>query len=259
MFRSFFLLELSFGQGAELQFFKQCLQLFLVRLFHAQFVHVECDGCIRPDSGEEFGEGNHLLVGLHFCADGSFQLVGMLQQVFDTAELVNQFGCRFFSHTRTSWNVVRLVAHQAKHVDDLGCGGDVELLCHLFHTHDFEILVTGFRAVHPDSSAHQLAIVLVGRHHVSVGIAALVGLSGQCADDVVGFESRRLYDGDAVGTYDVFYDRYGCADGFRCLFALRLVFGVGFMTEGRSGGVESHADVRGFLFVEHLFECVDEA
>ena len=38
------------------------------------------------DSGKEFGESNQFLIGFHFRFQGSFQLVGMFQQIFDTSE-----------------------------------------------------------------------------------------------------------------------------------------------------------------------------
>ena len=60
-----------------------------------------------------------LFVFFHLLLDGTFQFVGVSQQILDAAELGYQFLCRFLSHTRASWNVVGRISHKSEHIDDL--------------------------------------------------------------------------------------------------------------------------------------------
>ena len=244
-------------EGAEFQFLENPAQRFLVRLFADEGLHVELDGDIGLDGGQELGEDNLLPVRLDLRLQGALQLVGVGQQVLDAAELGDEFLCRLLAYARTAGDVVRRVAHQAQHVDDLQGGLDVELRLDFLRAHHLEAArVLG--AVHEDVLAHQLAVVLVGRHHVG-GDALPSGFGGQCAYHVVGLVARHLEDGDAVGTDDVLYNRYGEADGFGRLLALGLVLFVGLVAEGGPGRVEGHADVGGVLLFEHFFEGIDEA
>ena len=169
----------------------------------------------------------------------------------------NELLGRLFAHAGAAGDVVRSVAHQPQHVDDLGGARDAELGHDLLGPHHLEAArVLG--AVHAHGAAHELAVVLVGRHHVGV-YAPAACFGGQGANDVVGLIARHLEDGDAVGADDVFYNRYGEADGLRRLLALCLVLLVGLVAEGGPGRVEGHADVRGLLLAQHLFEGVDKA
>ena len=54
-----------------------------------------------------------------FCFQRTFQLVGACQQVFNAAKLGDEFLRRLFAYTGAAGNVVRRVAHQSQHVDDL--------------------------------------------------------------------------------------------------------------------------------------------
>ena len=74
----------------------------------------------------------------------------MFQQIFDTAELVDEFGCGFSAHTGTTRNIVGRVSHQSENINDLHRRRDVEFPGDLFYPHDFKILVSEFRTVHLD-------------------------------------------------------------------------------------------------------------
>ena len=239
---------------AEFQFTENLAEFLLVGFFAYQAVHVECDGSIGLDGGQEFGESDHFAVRLYFGLQGSFQLVGVFEQIFDAAELGYQLLSGFLAHAGTTGYVVRYVAHQAKHVDDLRNGIDAEFSLYLVDTHYLEAArVLG--AVHEDVFADQLSVVFVGRHHVG-GDALSSGFGGQCAYYVIGFVARHLQNGDAVGTDDVFYNRYGEADGFGRFFALRLVLFVGLVSEGGTCGVEGDSDVGRVLFLQDFFQRV---
>ena len=96
------LFEYPIDECAEFQLLENLAEFLFVRFFADERIHIEPDGNICFDGGKEFGEGYHLAVGFHFRFQCAFQLVGMFQQVFDTAEFGNQFLCGFLAHTRTA-------------------------------------------------------------------------------------------------------------------------------------------------------------
>ena len=251
------LFEYPVDECAEFQLLENLAEFFFVRFFADERIHVELNGNICFDGGKEFGEGNHLAVGLHFRFQCAFQLVGMLQQIFDAAEFGNQFLCGFLAHTRTAGDVVGSITHQSQHVDDLLGGLYVELGFYFFGTHHFESAgVLG--AVHEDAVRYQLPVVLVGSHHIG-GDALSSGFGGKRAYHVVCLITGYLEDGDAVGTDDILYNRNGEADGLGRLLALCLVLFVGLVAEGGARRVEGYSYVCGILFFEHFFQGVYKA
>ena len=249
--------EYAVQQRAELQFGENLPEGLGVGLASGQGLHVQVDGHVGLDGGEELGEGDLFAVVLDLLAEGAFQLVRMLQQCLYAPELCDELLGGLLSDAGAAGDVVGRVAHQSQHVNDLVGALDAELGLHLLGSHGLEAAgVLG--PVHADAAAHQLAVVLVGGHHVG-GYAAPSGLRGQGAYDVVGLVAGHLEDGDAVGPDDVLDDGHGESDGLGRLFALGLVFGVGLVPEGGSRGVECHADVGGLLLLQHLLQGVDES
>ena len=64
----------------------------------------------------------------------------------------------------------------------------------------------------------------------------ILGLVGQCADDVIGLEAFDLNDGDAVGLEDALDVGHGNEDALRGLFAVGLVGLVVLVPEGVAAG-----------------------
>ena len=197
-------------------------------------------------------------VGFHFRLDGSFQFAGMVEQVLDASELGNQLLCGFFPYARTTGDVVGGIAHQSQHVDDLCRRLYVEFGFDFFDSHYFKLLVAVFGAVHKDVVRYQLAVVFIGGHHIST-YALASGFGGKGADDIVCLVSGYFEDGDAVGAYDVFYDRYGKPDYFRRFLTLGFVLLVSLVPEGGSGRIKRDADVCGLFFFQYIFQGIDES
>ena len=250
-------IEHSFHECTEFHLLENFSKSFFVGSFPFQFMQVQFDGHIGLDGGKELGESDELLVGFHFCLQGTFQLVGVGQQVLDASELGDELLCGFLSHTRTSWYVVRGVTHQAEHINYLQGRFNVELGFDLLNAHHLEFLVSVFRTIYKDIFAYQLTIVFVGSHHVS-GDASFTCFSSQSSDDIVGFVPRHFQNRDAISTDDVLYNRYGKTDDFGCFFALGLVLLVGFVAEGRARRVKGYTYVCRILFFEYIFQCVDK-
>jgi len=103
----FVALQHTVGQVAELQFLEQRAQLLFVRFLYEQAIHVEFDGHIRLDGGQEAGELDFFCMFFYFLLERSFQLVGVGQQILDTAKFSDEFQCRLLAYARTSGDVVR--------------------------------------------------------------------------------------------------------------------------------------------------------
>ena len=97
-----------------------------------------------------------------------------------------------------------------------------------------------FGAVHEYIVCHQLTVVLVRGHHISSDALA-PGFCGEGPDHVIGLVACHFQNRDAVSVYDLLYNRYGEADGFRCFFALGFILFESFVTESRAGGVEGYS------------------
>ena len=251
-------IEHSFHECTEFHLFENFSKSFFVGSLALQFMQVQFDGHIGLDGGKELGESDEFLVGFHFCLQGTFQLVGVGQQVLDASELGDELLCGFLSHTRTSRNVVRGVAHQAEHINHLQGGFNVELGFDLLNAHHLEFLVSIFRTIHKDILTHQLTVVFVWSHHVC-GDASFACFSSQSSDDIVGFVAWHFQNRDAISANDILYNRYGKTDDFGCFFALGLVLFVGFVTEGWARRVKGYTDVCRILLFKHIFQCIDES
>ena len=241
-------------EGTKFQLFENLAELFFVRLFADECIHVELDRYVHFDGCKEFGESNHFPVCLYFGFKRTFQPVGMGKQVFDAAEFSHQLLCGFLSHARTAGDVIGRVAHQSQHVDDLLCGLDIELRFYLLDAHDFESAAV-FGAVHEYILRYQLAVVFVGRHHVSDNTLS-AGFGGKRAYYVVGFITGHFQDRNAVGADNILYNRYGKTDSLGSLFPLRFVLFVSLVAECRSRRVESYSYMCGIFLFQHLFQGV---
>ena len=92
----------------------------------------------------------------------------------------------------------------------------------------------------------ELPVVLVGRDHQHLVTRTGCQIA-QRTDDVVRLEVGDFDSGDAVGGQKLTDERYGDADPFGRLFALRLVSGVLAVAEGATCGVKDDGDLLGIL------------
>ena len=104
----------------------------------------------------------------------------------------------------------------------------------------------------------ELPVVLVGCDHQHL-VARAGSQIAQCTGDVVRFEVGDFDSGDTVGGEELTDERYGDADPFGCLFALRLISGILAVAEGATCGVKDDGDLLGILLREKVLEHEDEA
>ena len=246
-------------ERAELQLLIYIAQLVEVGLGAQQVGGALRDGYVGLDGDQEFREGDLLGVGLDLLLQRAFERGDVLKQVLDRAPLVDELGGRLLADSRASRHIVGDVALEGQQVDDLRGRGDAVAVAHLLGAAHLEALALERRPVHEHAVGDQLAVVLVGRHHIC-GEALLGGDDGEGADDVVGLVVLHLDHADAVGADDAFDVWDGEGDVLGLLVALCLVLGVGLVAEGFAvGRVEADGHVGGILLAEDLLERVAEA
>ena len=136
-------------------------------------------------------------------------------------------------------------------------GVEAELLPYLGFAPDL-VAPALHRAVHTDVLGDELPVVLVGGDHQHL-VTRTSRQIAQRTDDVVRLEVGDFDSGDAVGGQKLTDERYGDADPFGRLFALRLVSGILAVAEGATCGVEDDGDLLGILLREEVLQHEDEA
>ena len=242
-------------EALELQFLEDGGQFLVVGLHDSQVVEFCFHGHLGADGGQVLRHLDVFHVGLYPLAQLPLQLVGMRQQFFYASKLVDEFPGRHLSHAGAAGIVVRRVAHQGQHVDNLPAGLHAKLRFHFREPHR---LVTAAMpgAEDVDVFSHQLPIVLVGREHIGFHALRPHPL-GHGAYHVVGLIAVHLQNRDAIGGKYILDDGHGALDVFWSLFSLCLIFRERLIAEGQSV-VESHAYVGGFFLGQHLVERIAE-
>ena len=184
-------------QRVELELHEEALQLLVVGRRPPERLRVERDRQVAADRGETPGEEGVLGVLPQALADLALDLARPGEELVEAAVLGDPLLGRDLAHARNARNVVRGVAHERQHVDDLP-GRDPEELDHALLVE--ELLAARVEDADP-AARDELEHVLVGRHDDDFE-AGLRGTPGQGADDVVGFVARQLQDRDPVGLED---------------------------------------------------------
>jgi hypothetical protein len=188
---------------------------------------------------------------------GAFDLVQVLVDAVEGLVLLKERCGGLLPHARHAGHVVRGVAREGKKVQKLS-GRQAVLLLHRRRvvTHAPGLVEHRHRA------PHQLQGVLVrgDDHNRPIFLGAPVGQGG---DQVVGFVAGQDRLGQPPGLHQV--PRQGQLKPQRVLdgFSVGLVIGVGLVTEGGAGRIETDDQPRGFFlfedFQEHAGETVEGA
>ena len=174
-------------------------------------------------------------------------LFALGQQGFQAAEAAHQVTGALPADARRAGDIVHAVSHQPQHVHH-PFGGDPE---ELLHSGGIEQRV-GFGLVkHSGAVVHQLEHVLVVGDNGCLP-AIFGGLSGQSPDEVVGFETIHLQNGDPHGLAELPNHRELGGQIFRHPGPIGLVLLEGFMPEGRLFAVEDDGQVVGPVLADQL-------
>ena len=163
--------------------------------------------------------------------------VRVLQDVFQAAELMDEFQGGLLADARHPGYVVGRIAHEREHVDHL-LGRHAPLALKVFRSE---------RAVvpcikHANPGAQQLLGVLVARNNEGFDFLRF-GTFGDRRDDVVRLKALDGEDRHAECVYHVAYQGYLRLKFRRHLLSSGLVFIVAFMPERLARGVHGHDHV----------------
>ena len=157
-----------------------------------------------------------------------------------------------------SRHVVGCVTPEGEDVDDLQRAGDAVLGADGGFVHHLVVGSALAGLVLEDMVVDGLPEVLVGSHHIHVGIAACE-TGGEGAYHVVGLVAFFHHHRDAQGAGDLSQRLHGVDHELGSGRAVGLVLGVGLVAERLGVGVETYRHVSGMLLGEHLKQVFGEA
>ena len=136
--------------------------------------------------------------------------------------------------------------------------GETIFRINLLDALNLRVITLACRVVDFHTIGDELPEVFVGRHHVGV-YAVVMRQMGKGAYHVVGLKAWHLNHGDVVGLDNALDVGHSEFDVLGCLVAIGFIFLVGLVAEGASRWVETHGNVSGLLFFEHVLQSVDKA
>ena len=245
-------------EGVELKLGEEGLQRVVIVRFEDEIGDLRIVRRIHEDGGELFGKQGVVLAGFEFFLLLAFELVGVGEQVFDAAVLLDERGGGFFAEAFHAGDVIDGVAHEREDVDDLLRALDAPTLADFLHAEDFDLGTGAAGFVDFDVLGDELAEVLVRCDHEGLD-AFFLRAFGQDADDIVRLVAIAHEDGHVHGLHEAFDLRDGHADVLRHLLALRFVSREHLMARRGCGGVQSDREMRGLLILEDVEQRVGEA
>ncbi len=188
---------------------------------------------------------------LHLLPLPALQLRRAGDQVFHAAILLDQRRRRLLAEAGDARDVVHRVTHQRQDVHHLLRALDAPLRAHLRHAQDLHIRALPARLVNAHRVRHELAEVLVRRHHERLEALPLRALR-QDADDVIRLVAVPRQQRDAHRRAQAVDLRDGARDVLRHLLPLRLVFRENLMPRRRRRRVQHHRQMRGLLVFQDV-------
>ncbi len=108
-----------FNDTVEPQFLQKILQFRRIWYRKGLIHHRTVNGHIQPDCGQILAEQGVLPVYGQVFLQLSLHLIGMIQNIFQSAVLLKQSGRRLGPDTGHSRNIIRFVPHQPFHINEL--------------------------------------------------------------------------------------------------------------------------------------------
>ena len=175
------------------------------------------------------------------------QFIQMGINVLDTSVFAEQLSSPNFTDALHSGHIVGSVSAYRQDIDYLlrplyaipgTDGGNVQY---------FVLSPALSRLVLEDMLLYQLAVILVGGHHIHVETLPCAALCHR-SDDIVRLESGNHQDRDVQGFHYLRKRLQGIPHKLRSLTPVRLVGGIHLVSERSSRRVETHCDMRRCFF-----------
>ena len=194
------------GERAEFEFSKQRQQLAPVHRRPPERVPIEVHVEVGFDGDELFAQARVVgVVEQAFAGLFTFDVLGMVKEVFDRAIFGDELGGGFGADAGHAGHVVAGVAHQSQHVDKLD-GLDAVLFAEAVVGNRVEIFTTMGGAKDRNALAEELLKIFIGRdddHLRAVGF----GVAGERADDIIRLNVFLFDYGNVEGLNDFFDPR----------------------------------------------------
>ena len=228
-------------------------------------VHVQphvLRGCFQRDvglDGHEFLGQLYIaprILKLRLLARGELGQMGIY--VLDTAVLGHQLSGAHLADALDARHVVRRIAANGEHVDDLDRVQDAPFLTDGRAVDDLVVTAGLPGLVLENVLRDELAVVLVGRDHIHVHPFPRAA-EGHRTDHVVGLEPLDHQHRNIQRLHQFRERLQRVDDKLRGRRARTLVLGVQFVAEGAARRVERHRQVRGLLPLDHLQQVLRKA
>ena len=214
--------------------------------------HVEADGRQALGQPQVVGPPGDLLALL----PGNF--ADILQNVFHRSPLPDQFAGDLLADARDAGNIVRGIAPQRKDVAHQLRVVDAVLLADGLAVDDLDAALGAPLFVDAAVVAHQLAVILVGRHHIDV-VTGFDTLLRKGSDHVVGFVTRHFENRNAHRVEHPFHVGYRKQDVLGGFGTVGLVFRKDVAAEAAALGIERHAQQIGPFALLNVAQELHEA
>ena len=237
-------------KSLEIQFGEDPAQLVDMRVANREVLLAEGDRHVEADGRQALGQPQ--VVGppgdLLALLPGNF--ADILQNVFHRSPLPDQFAGDLLADARDAGNIVRGIAPQRKDVAHQLRVVDAVLLADGLAVDDLDAALGAPLFVDAAVVAHQLAVILVGRHHIDV-VTGFDTLLRKGSDHVVGLVTRHFENRNAHRVEHPFHVGYRKQDVLGGFGTVGLVFRKDVAAEAAALGIERHAQQIGpFAFLD---------
>jgi hypothetical protein len=246
------------GNGAEFQLCEQLGEQVSVYLFHDECRFVKWHRHGKVDGGQPLGEERLLLEILHVLLQLAFQFGGAFVHRFHRPIFLNELDGGLLAHARNTGDVVHSISPHAEHINELGRVFQAIFLANLSRAHYLHTIAAARGLVHEYLVRYELAVVLVGRHHVG-GVAVRFGPFGEGANHIIRLKTFQTYHRNAEALDEPFDVRDAGTEVIGHGLAVGLVGREFLLAQGGTGHVERHSDVGWFLLLEQVEQGDGEA
>ena len=245
-------------KSLEIQFGEDPAQLVDMRVANREVLLAEGDRHVEADGRQALGQPQ--VVGppgdLLALLPGNF--ADILQNVFHRSPLPDQFAGDLLADARDAGNIVRGIAPQRKDVAHQLRVVDAVLLADGLAVDDLDAALGAPLFVDAAVVAHQLAVILVGRHHIDV-VTGFDTLLRKGSDHVVGFVTRHFENRNAHRVEHPFHVGYRKQDVLGGFGTVGLVFRKDVAAEAAALGIERHAQQIGPFALLNVAQELHEA
>ncbi len=236
-------------KSLEIQFGEDPAQLVDMRVANREVLLAEGDRHVEADGRQALGQPQVVGPPGDLLALLSVNFADILQNVFHRSPLPDQFAGDLLADARDAGNIVRGIAPQRKDVAHQLRVVDAVLLADGLAVDDLDAALGAPLFVDAAVVAHQLAVILVGRHHIDV-VTGFDTLLRKGSDHVVGFVTRHFENRNAHRVEHPFHVGYRKQDVLGGFGTVGLVFRKDVAAEAAALGIERHAQQIGpFAFL----------